>query len=138
MTTVSADCRFRPRPAARIDSRKMNGAGAASVPAALNYQGRLQPDQGVLAAGPYGLQFRFWSAATGGTQLWARAFLPVYVLIAYSALSPRSLLASVTRNIILRLVNRPRLRLIDLSQAPVMRTNSAREGQALGGFFSSL
>ena len=52
---------------------------APSVPAALNYQGRLQPDQGVLAAGPYGLQFRFWSAATGGTQLWARAFLPVYV-----------------------------------------------------------
>jgi len=52
---------------------------APSVPAALNYQGRLQPDQGVLAAGPYGLQFRFWSAPTGGTQLWARAFSSVYV-----------------------------------------------------------
>ena len=52
---------------------------APLVPAALNYQGRLQPDQGVLAAGPYGLQFRFWSAPNGGTQVWARAFSSVYV-----------------------------------------------------------
>jgi len=52
---------------------------APSVPAALNYQGRLQPDQGVLTAGPYGLQFRLWSAPTGGTQMWARAFSSVYV-----------------------------------------------------------
>lgn len=51
----------------------------SSVPPALNYQGRLQPDQGAVSAGAYALQFRAWSAATGGTQLWARAFSPVYV-----------------------------------------------------------
>lgn len=53
--------------------------GALSVPPALNYQGRLQLGQNGLTPGPYGLQFRLWSAPSGGTLLWARAFYPVYV-----------------------------------------------------------
>ena len=53
--------------------------GAPSVPLALNYQGRLQLGQNGLTPGPYNLQFGLWSAPSGGTQLWARAFSPVYV-----------------------------------------------------------
>ena len=54
------------------------GQGAPSVPLALNYQGRLQTEQALSAAGTYGLEVRLWSAATGGALLWARAF-PVFV-----------------------------------------------------------
>ena len=56
-----------------------NALAAPSVPLALNYQGLLQPDAGALTAGSYGLQFRIYSAPSSGTQLWARAFSPVYV-----------------------------------------------------------
>jgi hypothetical protein len=55
------------------------GLAAPSVPPALNYQGVLQPDAGAIAAGLYRMQFGLWSAAAGGTQLWARAFSPIYV-----------------------------------------------------------
>jgi len=47
-----------------------SGAQAQSVPALVNFQGRLVDENGPLATDNYGLKFNIWNQETGGQKLW--------------------------------------------------------------------